>query len=576
MSFIRIAMAQINSTVGDLEGNSAKIVGEIAKARELGADIVTFPELALSGYPPEDLLIKPSFLKDCKEAIDKIARRNRGLTAIIGYPELLDGKVYNSAAIITYMKIEGNYRKMELPNYSVFDEKRYFNPGDKGLILDFNGVPMSLAICEDIWIEGGSAEKFASQNRAKIILCISASPFHAGKLSIRRDTIANFAKRTNSYVCFNNIVGGQDELVFDGGSLVIDSSGSIIANAKRFVEDMLIIDIQCSPEPNICESALNSDKQAKHQTIVLEPAHIVEREPVSDRREEDLGAVEEVYNALKLGTKDYIRKNGFAEVVLGLSGGIDSSLVAAIAVDAFDKEYVVGITMPSEFTSKETLADAQQLAKNLEMPIFTIQINSILSTYNIALKEVFAGSEAGIEKENLQARIRGNLLMAISNRYGWLVLSTGNKSETATGYCTLYGDMAGGYAVIKDVPKMLVYELARYVNQKYGREIIPQSVIDRVPTAELKPNQKDEDTLPPYPVLDPILKSYVEEDKSLDDIVNEGFDLEVAQKVLHMVDVSEYKRRQSCPGVKITPKSFGKDRRMPITNKYRAKVKTIL
>ncbi len=534
-SDLRIALAQINSTVGDLAGNVARIVAGIEQAREAGADVVTFPELAICGYPPEDLLLKQSFLRDSYYAMQEVAERSENIFVVVGFADAIDGKVYNAAAVIHDTHVIGIYRKTELPNYGVFDEKRYFSQGLGWQVFEVDGTPVTVNICEDIWIQGSAAELCAVKSNARVALNISASPFRAGKLTERREILARFAERTGTFVCYNNLVGGQDELVFDGGSLIMSPEGKLVTSAKRFEEDLLMADI------------------GNDTSVVHAP---------------ELGRTEEIYEALVLGTRDYIRKNGFEKVVMGLSGGIDSSLTAAIAVDALGKGNVIGVTMPSQYTSSETRSDAELLAENLNIRLITVPVQPVFSAYLDSLEESFGDGEPGIETENLQARIRGNILMALSNRFGWLVLTTGNKSETAVGYCTLYGDMAGGFAVIKDVPKTLVYELSRYINKKAGGEIIPVSVLQRPPTAELRPDQKDEDSLPPYSVLDPILQAYVEEDKSPDEIIASGFAPGIVKDVARMVDRNEYKRRQAPPGVKITPKAFGRDRRLPITNRY--------
>lgn len=563
MAVLRIALAQINPTVGDFDGNVAKIVSEIEKARNASADIVTFPELAICGYPPEDLLLKPKFVRDNRDALDEIIQRTDDIVAVIGFADTLDSEVFNSAALIYNKSLVGIYHKIELPNYGVFDEKRYFKPGSGYLIFDMSNIRLSINICEDIWIRGSIVEKYTRENNVKVVLNISSSPFHAGKLVQRRDIIAGFARRTNSFVCYNNLVGGQDELVFDGGSLIISPQGELIASAERFTEETLIADIEIDADTNIaCNNQTSiiklSDKSLSNHIPRIPPT-----------RSYELNRIEEIYQALVLGTRDYIKKNGFKKVVLGLSGGIDSSLTAAIAVDALGPDNVIGVTMPSQYSSDETRSDAKTLAKNLNIKLFNIPIKNIFFSYIDALEEPFREGKSGTDLENLQARIRGNILMTLSNRFGWLVLTTGNKSEMAVGYCTLYGDMAGGFAVIKDVPKTLVYELSDYVNKKNNREIIPASVFQRPPTAELRPNQKDEDSLPPYAILDPILRAYVEEDKSLNEIVSCGFSADVVNYVINMVDKSEYKRRQAPPGVKITPKAFGRDRRLPITSRYR-------
>jgi len=420
-------------------------------------------------------------------------------------------------------------------------------------------------ICEDIWIEGSEVEYCTINNRAGVVLNISASPFHAGKLALRRGIIFSFAKRTRAFVCYNNMVGGQDELIFDGGSAVVSPQGDVVARARRFEEDLLITDIEIDDNS---QDHAGSDLLRSRQRIMLNSSGLRDRRGIPASKATELERLEEIHQALVLGTRDYVRKNGFEKVVIGLSGGIDSSLTAAIAVDALGKDNVIGVTMPSQYTSQATRSDAERVAENMGIRLITVPVKPIFSSYLDALQKPFGQGDPGIENENLQARIRGNILMALSNRFGWLVLTTGNKSETAVGYCTLYGDMAGGFAVIKDVPKTLVYELAQYVNKKSDREVIPRSVLERPPTAELRPDQKDEDSLPPYSILDPILEAYVEEDKSSDEIIASGFDAEIVREVIRMVDRSEYKRRQAPPGVKITPKAFGKDRRLPITNRY--------
>jgi len=544
MAINRIAQAQINTTVGDFSANTSKIINYIDMARNHNADIVTFPELTVCGYPPEDLLLKPRFLEDNREAVEHIRPHIENMAVVIGYADSSDNKTYNAAALIQNQKLVTTYHKVELPNYGVFDEARYFKKGSRFFVFELNGIRLALTICEDIWIEGGAPEKFVRTSGADIVLNISASPFHAGKLQTRKEIAEHFARATNTFVCFNNLIGGQDELIFDGGSFLISPHGELIAQEKRFEESLLITDIEVDLRP-------------------LPPVAKPLDEEVSRS-----GALKEVYQALVLGTKDYVIKNGFQKVVIGLSGGIDSSLTAAVAVDAIGPDNVVGVTMPSHYTSRETLSDAELLAKTLNIRLFTVSIKEIYQTYLTSLKDPFASEEPGVTHENIQARIRGNILMAFSNRFGWLVLTTGNKSEIAVGYCTLYGDMAGGFAVIKDLPKTLVYELSEYVNESWRREVIPKSVLERPPSAELRPDQKDEDSLPPYPVLDPILQAYVEEDMAPDEIMASGSDPGLVNEVARMVDRNEYKRRQAPPGIKITPKAFGKDRRLPITNRY--------
>lgn|GEM_PF-28777 len=561
MGVVRVAQAQINPTVGDLGGNVAKIGEWVAKARDAGADIVTFPELALCGYPPEDLLLKRRFLDDNQAALRRLLSRCRGISVVVGFAGQEEGRVYNAAALISDGNLLDVYRKIELPNYGVFDEKRYFCPGSSCVVFEIAGVRFSLTICEDIWIPGSTTEACAIQNCAAAVLNISASPFFAGKHALRRQIVARFAKTTGTTLFFNNLIGGQDELVFDGGGMVVNHRGEVVASGRRFEEYLLVTDFQAhSP---VEASELWNARKGLHQ---LPSWSGPERRSPASMAPVEPERLEEIYSALVLGTRDYVSKNGFSKVVIGLSGGIDSALAAAIAVEALGKDQVIGVTMPSHFTSRETLSDAGLLSANLGVRLITVAVRDIFQSYVEALMEPFLDGEPGVENENLQARIRGNILMALSNRFGWMVLTTGNKSETAVGYCTLYGDMAGGFAVIKDVPKILVYELAEYVNRKAGRALIPESIIHRPPSAELRPDQKDEDTLPPYGVLDLILEQYVEEDKATDEIV--GFSPETVREVSRMVDRNEYKRRQAPPGVKITPKAFGKDRRLPITNRY--------
>ncbi|MFH1367844.1 MAG: NAD+ synthase [Elusimicrobiota bacterium] len=539
---MRIAIAQINSTVGDIENNARKMLEWAGKAKDAGADVVVFPEMALTGYPPEDLLLKPDFVKDNLDQIKHLAANIDGITAVAGFADKSPAGIHNAAAVISGKKILGVYRKMYLPNYGVFDEKRYFAPGSKTLAFSIGKIKAGINICEDIWQDNPASRPLRKTvlSGAKLVFVINASPYHAGKVKEREKLIQAQAKRNKVYIVYVNMVGGQDELVFDGYSMAADPSGRIIARAEGFKEDLLVIDIP-----------FGKDKQGAAKNRIA---------PV-------LAPVEEVYNALKLGLKDYIHKNGFKKAVIGLSGGIDSALVAALAADAIGRENVYGVFMPSRYTSGESKEDAFDLAKNLGIKLLTIPIEDIFGNYLRTLEPVFKNMQSDITEENLQARIRGNLMMALSNKFGWLVLTTGNKSEMSTGYATLYGDMAGGFAVIKDVPKTLVYELSGYRNSKDSA--IPARIIKKEPTAELRHGQKDSDSLPPYPELDPILKLYVEEDKNLKDIAAKGFPAETVSKVFLLVDKSEYKRRQSPPGIKITPRAFGRDRRMPITNKYK-------
>jgi NAD+ synthase (glutamine-hydrolysing) len=562
----RIAIAQINCTVGDLNGNSAKIVEFAGKAKDSGADIVTFPELAITGYPPEDLLLKPKFIEDNVTALRNVAQTIKDIIALVGFVDSDNGKLYNAASVIYNREIKGIYRKSLLPNYGVFDEKRYFAPGKKPLIFQFGDLIFGVNICEDIWFDKGPTASQASAG-ASFILNINASPYYAGKIKVREEIVRRQASMNGVYIFYTNLIGGQDELVFDGQSMVTDSAGNIIARAAAFREDLLIIDI---PKDRLSKGQTQETKNAlvkKHEMIIVADTLDNKAKPnIIWRKGEILSPVAEVYEALVLGLRDYVLKNGFGNVTIGLSGGIDSAIVAAIAVDALGKDRVVGVFMPSRYTSIESEEDARELAKNLGIKMFEVPIDEIYKAYIGTFKPLFKDRAEDITEENIQARIRGNILMALSNKFGWLVLTTGNKSEMSVGYATLYGDMAGGFAVIKDVPKTLVYMLASYRNS--SGPVIPQRIIEKEPTAELKPDQKDRDTLPPYDTLDPILKAYVEEDKHPEEIISSSLEKDVVNRVSRMVDGSEYKRRQSPPGIKITPKAFGKDRRMPITNRY--------
>ncbi|MBI5555034.1 MAG: NAD+ synthase [Elusimicrobia bacterium] len=553
---LRIAIAQINSTVGDLQGNAKKISQIILKAKEFGADMVVFPELVLTGYPPEDLLLKPQFVQDNLDTLKELAKGVDNILAILGFVDRVGRNLYNAVAIIHNGKVKGVAHKMLLPNYGPFDEKRYFAAGEKSTVFQFGKILFGLNICEDIWHATGPTHKQAKAG-AKLILNINASPYYMGKIRVREKVVKNQAKENNVFVVYANLVGGQDELVFDGQSIVVDPKGHMVTLAKAFKEDLLVVELEV-PE----------SRSRKGECIVIDKEiSVKERLPLPKSHVKVLEPVEEVYQALLLGLKDYVNKNGFKKVVLGLSGGVDSALVATLATDALGKDNVMGVFMPSRYSSKVSEVDAKQLAYKLGIKLMTISIEQLYNIYLVILDPVFGAEAKNIAEENLQARIRGMLLMALSNKFGWLVLATGNKSEMSTGYATLYGDMVGGFAVIKDVPKTLVYKLAKYRNGKGF--VIPVNVLKKAPTAELKPHQKDTDTLPEYKVLDPILKEYIEEDKSVNQIVKKGFSQELVDKVVGMVDKSEYKRRQSAPGVRITPKSFGKDRRMPITNKYK-------
>jgi len=554
---LRLAIAQINCTVGDLEGNFGKIKEYIQKAEIAGVDIVAFPELAVTGYPPEDLLLKPQFVEDGLKSLKKLLKFVHKTVVIIGFVDKIGKDIYNAAALLYDGKIKGVYRKTILPNYGVFDERRYFEAGEGALVFKFGEYVFGVNICEDIWHKNGPVKLQATLG-AKLIININASPYHAGKIKQREDVLKKQAKANRVTIAYINLVAGQDELVFDGQSMIVDSKGRIIKRLEAFREELAIADL------DIPVAKIKSTKAIVRVADKIPPKNKIS---LSQKAVKPLEPVAEIYQALILGLKDYVRKNSFKKVIIGLSGGVDSALVALLAVDAIGKDNVIGVFMPSRYSSQESEEDAKALAKNLGINIINVPIEELYKAYLAVLTPIFSGQERNIAEENLQARIRGNILMALSNKFGYLVLSTGNKSEMSTGYATLYGDMAGGFAVIKDVPKILVYELCRWRNS--SRRLIPERILTKAPTAELKENQKDSDTLPPYEDLDAILKAYVEEDKAQAEITRLGFDKKTVHRVLEMVDKSEYKRRQAPPGIKITPKAFGKDRRMPITNKYR-------
>ncbi len=574
---IRIALSQINTTVGDLSENEQKIKQAIKKAKESGADLIAFPELTITGYPPEDLLLRPQFIQDNIDCLERIISKTSNITAIIGFAHLEKNKLFNAAAIISDGKLIHIYHKIHLPNYGVFDEERYFEAGARPLIFELNEIKFGISICEDIWIEDSVIETQSLSIGAEIILNISSSPYHSGKVEERENLLKNRAINNRAIVCYVNLIGGQDELVFDGNSLIVSEQGVTLARGKQFEQDLILFDVDVSHLQYI----RSSDEFYLKRKIEFDPPFKIEfielpnyqdnlnkKYPLTREKRAKLDPISEVYQALVLGTRDYVRKNGFNKVVLGLSGGIDSALTAAIAVDAFGEENVIGVAMPSVFSSQSSLTDAEQLAKNLNIKYLVIPIQETFEAYQKMLKQTFAELPLDITEENIQARIRGNIIMALSNKFGWLALSTGNKSEISVGYCTLYGDMSGGFAVIKDVPKTLVYQLAKKLNETRRCEIIPQHTITKPPSAELRPDQKDEDSLPPYNILDPILAEYVEKDATLEQIVKQGFDKQTVKKIIRLVDKSEYKRRQGAPGIKITPRAFGKDRRMPITNQY--------
>lgn len=556
---MRIALAQINPIVGDIDGNGSKIIHWIKKARRYRVDLIAFPELVICGYPAEDLLLKPGFVKRCHEAIKEIARQVEGTVAIVGFPRQ-EGLLFNSAAVIANGDLVGYVDKVELPNYGVFDEKRYFTPGEIASVVEIDGKLIGVSICEDIW-EGNVPAAQAGAG-AELLLNISCSPYHIGKGKERHDLMAARACENSTWVAYLNLVGGQDELVFDGHSIVVDPGGNPVAIGKQFEEDLIIADIEIRSSRQRIESI----RSEGINLLKVNRSFEKQKPPIKRKIPRQLGRIEEIYKALVVGTRDYVRKNGFDKVVVGLSGGIDSSLVAVIASDALGADKVIGVSMPSRFSSKESISDARKLTKALGMKFVRIDIDPIFQTYLDAVSGVFRGLPHDETEENLQARIRGSILMALSNKFGYMVLTTGNKSELGVGYCTLYGDLAGGYAILKDVPKTMVYELGRYRNAK--EKVIPESVFVKPPSAELRPNQRDEDSLPPYEILDPILEMYVVKDMSIGEIVEMGYPEEVVVEVVRKVDRSEYKRRQGPPGIKITPRAFGKDRRMPITNLY--------
>ncbi len=570
----RIALAQINATVGDLAGNAAKVLDYIEQAKAQGADLVAFPELAITGYPPEDLLLKPQFIRDNEYYLRHVARAVRGIVAVVGFVDS-DGDIRNAAAVLHQGQVAGVYHKHYLPTYGVFDEDRYFARGREPPVFVVGGVPIGVNICEDIWYPGPPTS-VQCQAGAEVIININSSPYHSGKRGFRERMLSTRAADYEVIVTYTNMVGGQDELVFDGGSFIYDQRGELVARGKLFEEDLVVADLDVD---SVFRHRLHDPRRRKEAeplppgmaglTEVSGAAVADGRPQLAMRKEPPLPRPAEIYTALVVGTRDYVTKNGFRKVVVGLSGGIDSSITACVAVDALGAPNVVGVSMPSRYSSLSSREDAQVLAQNLGIRYMTIPIEPAFKSSLEMLGEAFAGTEPDVAEENLQARIRGNILMGLSNKFGWLVLTTGNKSEVATGYCTLYGDMAGGFAVIKDVPKTLVYELSRYRNSRGDGEVIPESVMVKAPTAELRPGQLDSDSLPPYEELDPILHAYVEEDRSFDEMLALGFDEATVKRVMRLVDGSEYKRRQAAPGIKITPRAFGRDRRLPIVNHYR-------
>jgi len=567
----RVGLAQINPTVGAIEANARLVLDWMERARAAGCDLVAFPELALTGYPPEDLLFKTAFIEANLRALADVARQSRGITAVVGYVDKRDD-IFNAAAVLHDGAQVGTYHKQYLPNYGVFDENRYFQSGTEAPVFVVGDTVLAANICEDIWYPTGPTTLQALAG-AELVVTINASPYHAGKAQFREKMLATRAADDLVCLAFVNTVGGQDELVFDGQSFIFNEKGERIARGRAFEEDLVVADLDLD---EIFRARLHDSRRRKEKLRAAGPTRIslpslpLREKPKPPAHEiQALEPVEEIYQALVLGTRDYVTKIGYKHVVIGLSGGIDSALVAAIAVDALGAANVTGVTMPSPFSSLGTRRDAARLAKNLGIDMLRVPITGVLKAYKRALAAAFKGLKEDVTEENLQARIRGNYLMALSNKFGWLVLNTGNKSEIAVGYTTLYGDMAGGFAVIKDCPKTLVYKLSEHANARARRELIPETVFTRPPSAELRPDQTDQDTLPLYAELDAILECYVEGDQGVADIVARGFDAQTVKRVIAMVDRNEYKRRQGAIGIKITPRAFGKDWRLPIVNKFR-------
>jgi NAD+ synthase (glutamine-hydrolysing) len=573
----RIALAQVDATVGDLDGNAAKIVQRMERARALSADLVAFPELALTGYPPEDLLLKPAFIRDNVKALERIVAASKGIAAVVGFVDRQDQAIYNAAAVIADGKLAGVYHKIYLPNYGVFDEDRYFTRGNECPVFTINGTAVGVNICEDIWYAVGPTAVQRNLG-AEVIVNINGSPYHRGKLGFREQMLATRAADNGVILAYVNTVGGQDELVFDGASLVFNQSGDLVARAPQFKEDLLVADLDVEGvfrnrlrDPRLRKEPAGAvEAVGRPVRVHLSDERIRQRPPAPEHVAQPLDAVGEVYHALVTGTRDYVRKNGFQKVLIALSGGIDSSVTCCVAVDALGKENVLGVSMPSRYSSEGSMLDARALTQNLGIEMWTIPIQPAHAAFEEMFAPKFAGLPWNVAEENLQARIRGMVLMTISNKFNWLVLSTSNKSESAMGYSTLYGDMAGGFAVIKDVPKTLVYELAHWRND-HGtpRNVIPRETLEKPASAELRPGQVTEKELAPFKMLDPILNAYVEEERTAEEIIAMGYDEALVRRVVRTVDRNEYKRRQAAPGVKITPRNFGKDRRMPIVNRYR-------
>ena len=571
---MRLALVQTNPTVGDLDGNRALILERLGEAKGLGADLVVFPELAVTGYPPEDLLLRPGFVRAAERSLAEIASAARGTTLLIGTPQL-DRDLYNACAVCADGEVKAFVKKRFLPNYGVFDEMRYFAPGDELFVFEHGETVVGVTVCEDMWQPGPPATDLALAG-AQLLVNISASPFHVGKDREREEMFMIRARDNTAFVAFCNMVGGQDELLFDGHSVVIDDEGAVLARAPGFEEALLVVDVDPTAVTarRLTDSrrrALAADRGAPPpvRTIRLDPPR-AQAEPAAPPVVPFDDELEQMRQALVLGLRDYVRKNGFSEIVVGVSGGIDSALTAAIAVEALGPERVHCVSMPSRYSSEGTRTDARRLAESLGCEFREIAIGPMVDAFGAALAASFAGREPDLTEENVQARIRGILLMALSNKFGWLLVATGNKSEMSVGYATLYGDMAGGFALLKDVFKTDVFRLSRHLNERAGRELIPASIIERAPSAELRPDQLDEDSLPPYAQLDEVLEAYVEEDRSLEELSADGFDADVVQRAVGMIDRAEYKRRQAPPGVRLRPKAFGRDRRTPITNRWRS------
>lgn len=584
MTSIRVATAQINTTVGDIQGNSELISNAIQKAQKIGSDIIAFPELAITGYPPEDLLLSQPFIQANMDALDKITEKCQNIAAVIGMVDATQDNsgniqnIYNAAAIIVDQRIAAIYHKNQLPNYGVFDELRYFTPGKTSQIIDINGINIGVNICEDIWIQPGPADHQGAAG-AKIIITLNSSPYEIDKLQTRTKLVTSLAKRHKAFAVYINQVGGQDELVFDGGSIFANPKGEIITTAPRFEENITAIDIHIPDQTANTTNIANPRNKAQTPIhIKTKPFKIPHKPKLTQQTNQELDSLDEIYSALVVGTRDYIAKTGFQKVAIALSGGIDSSIVACIAVDAIGNQNVIGVAMPSRYSSKGSITDAQELAKRLDIPLWHIPIEPAHQAFDNMLEPFFKGLQPNVAEENVQARIRGNVMMTIANKFGWLILTTGNKSEMATGYATLYGDMAGGFAVIKDIPKQIVYQLSEHRNTKKEDSPIPKAILQKPPSAELKADQTDQDTLPPYEILDRIITAYVEQGKSPEQIIRveqkitrqsgTGADKHTIIKLLQMIDRNEYKRRQAPPGIKITGLAFGRDRRLPIASKW--------